>query len=194
MGTRSIVVVTGRHAQDDQLKETIRLYRHWDGSPDVMLATIAEAIAVSQGILARWQDHFRTPHPEVRSATARLLADAVLAASLGIHGMGMRPDDRDGTPAVFRGPPTAEAFGDQGDLEWVYVLDADARTVHVHGGYGTAREVMQDGPTDPMTYLEGIRDEYRAGAAENVRAGLAAVRSAGWEVNPDPRRTRKQLA
>ncbi len=194
MGTRSIVVVTGRHAQDDKLKETIRLYRHWDGSPDVMLATIGAAIAVSQGILARWQDRWRTLNSEVRSVTAKCLADAVLAASLGIHGMGMRLDDRDGTAAAFRGPPTARAFGDQGDLEWVYVLDADARTVHVYGGYGTAREVMQDGPTDPMTYLEGIRDEYRAGVAESVRAGLAAIRAAGWEVNPGPRLPRKQPA
>ncbi len=44
MGTRSIAVVTGRHTQDGKLKETIRLYRHWDGSPDAMLATIAAAI------------------------------------------------------------------------------------------------------------------------------------------------------
>ncbi len=108
--------------------------------------------------------------------TARCLADALLAASLGMNGMGMRPDDDDGAPAVFRGPPTAQAFGDQGDLEWVYVLDADAETVHVYGGYGTARDLMQDGPADPLAYLEAIRDEYKASVAE--RSGPASPPSA----------------
>ena len=109
MGTRSVVVVTGRHTQDDKLRETIRLYRHWDGSPDVMLATIATAIAAAQRILARWQDQWRTLHPEVRSVTARCLADALLAASLGMNGMGMRLDD-DGRDAG-RLPRAAHARG-----------------------------------------------------------------------------------
>ncbi|HVS38474.1 MAG TPA: hypothetical protein VMS17_23145 [Gemmataceae bacterium] len=191
MGTRSITVVTGRHTQDDAQKETIRLYRHWDGSPDVMLSTIADAIAVAQNVLARWQGRWRTLHPEVQSVTAKCLADALLAASLGMHGMSMRLDDKDGTPALFRGPPTAQAFGDQCDLEWVYVLDAEARTVHVYGGYGSARKLMKAGPADPTAYLEAIRDEYKAQVIEAIQSGLGAIRSAGWHVNPVPKRTKR---
>ncbi len=193
MGTRSITVVTGRHTQDDKLKETIRLYRHWDGSPDVMLATIAAAIAVAQNILGRWLDRWRTLHPDVRSVTAKCLADALLAASLGMSGMSMRLDDKDGTPAVFRGPPTAEAFGDQADLEWVYVLDTDAQTVRVYGGYGSARKLMKADPVDPTAYLEAIRDEYKAQVIETIQSGLGAIRSAGWQVNPVPKRPRRQF-
>ena len=69
----------------------------------------------------------------------------------------------------------------------VFSVDAEARTVHVYGSYGTAQEVMQDGPIDPLASLEEIRDEYKAGAAERIRAGLAALPSTGWAVNPGPR-------
>ena len=186
MGTRSITVVTGPHSQDKTRKETIRLYQSWDGSPDMMLANIAAGIALTAPILARWQSLWRSIQPEVQSVPAKCMADAVLAASLGIYGMSMRQDDKDGRPAAFQGPPAAQAFGDQGDLEWVYFMDVDAKTVHVYGGYGLAQDIMKNRPTAPMLYLEAIRDEYQVEIGECIQAGLAAIRKAGWKINPIP--------
>src|SRR5260370_26486425 len=99
MGCRANVFVTGDLPHAGPRQQTVRLYSHWGGSPDVVLKDLRTAVRASERLPAA----FRQLRPEARAVTARGFADCVRAASLGCNGFATYLDDRDGIdkPAVF---------------------------------------------------------------------------------------------
>jgi hypothetical protein len=151
MGTRAVILVTGSHWQGRHIPQTVRLYRHYDGDPAWTLKEIAAGIRAADKLrvaqVHRWNDprHDYTP--------AKTLADCVIAASIGWNGFEIRidvdrPDDapNTGEPAIYSQALGPSHYGDQGDLEWAYVVDVARKGITIYAGYGTVQELMAPGP------------------------------------------------
>jgi hypothetical protein len=182
MGCRANVFVTGDLPYAGSRQQTIRLYAHWGGSPDFVLKDLHTAVKTSERLLAA----SRKLRPEATAVTAQGFADCLRAASLTHNGFATALDDRDGIdrPAVF-----PEAFrvaahcANRSDLEWVYVVDVKARAVRVHGGFGTAGELIAQGEADPAGYAEELLPQYRRRTRSRIRGLVRSLRRLGWAVN-----------
>jgi hypothetical protein len=173
MGCRANIFVTGDLPHAAPRQQTVRLYAHWGGSPDVVLKDLRTAVRASERLLAA----FRSLRPEARAATAQGFADCLRAASLGCNGFAADLDDRDGIdkPAVFAEAFHASHFSNQSDLEWLYVADVNARALSVYGGYGTAEELIAQGEADPAAYALQLLPQYQRRTRARIR-GLGPVR------------------
>jgi hypothetical protein len=86
-------------------------------------------------------------------------------------------------------------FGNQGDLEWVYVVDLRSRTIEVYGGtYGCPEEHLARGRVEPAdAYAAQLKDEYQSTAKAAVNAHLDKLLDFGWNVNGklDPKKRKR---
>lgn len=141
---------------DDQA--AFRLYKHCDGYPTENLPLIASALDDA------------------------LLLDDVNAASV----VRVLTDDT-GARQEWEGSVIGEeAWGDQGDLEWIYHVDLAARNVAVYGGGYTGDWpglIVSRGTVQPLGYVEHIRDEYQDREAVRIGEGVAAIHAHGWTLN-----------
>lgn len=191
MGTRSIILVTGKHEHGTE-GQTARLYRHWDGDPITQLGTILAAIKRCKSILAHVQSY--KPTAGEKDMPTATMADAICGESLSWGGNAVRYDDRDdvdtngaGRRAIWSEVLTEAHYGNQGDLEWVYVVNIHAQTIRVYSnGYGTPAEHMAQGPVDPRTYADCLIETYQTEARSQVSVVMDEIQDNGWVVNPIP--------
>jgi hypothetical protein len=184
MGCRANVFVTGDLPHAAPRQQTVRLYSHWGGSPEHLLKDLGAAVQAGERLLAA----YRTLRPEARAVTARGFADCVRAASLGGNGFATDLDDRDGIdkPAVFAEAFHAAHFSNQGDLEWLYVVDVNARALRVYGGHGTAKELIAQGEANPADYALQLIPQYQRPTRARIRGLVRSLGRLGWAVNGRP--------
>lgn len=187
MGTRAVILVTGSHWQGEAIPQTVRLHCHWAGGLEDTLPTLADGVRRGHRLVDRrrrwWPDRLYLP--------ARTLADCITAASVQWDGfaVGLDTDDdvdhkEQGRPAVYTEPLGPRHLGEQADLEWAYVLDVPRRALYVYGGYGTAAQLLEHGPTDPAARVEDFYPEYQAKYRRRIRAAVRSLGRLGWSVNP----------
>lgn len=186
MGTRSIILVTGKHEHGTE-GQTARLYRHWDGDPQTQLATFLAAIKRCQSILTHVQQYKQdAAMKDVPTAT---MADAICGESLswGGNAVSYDYDDDNGRKCVWPEVMTEGHYGDQGDLEWVYIINIHAQTIRVYGnGYGTPADHMAQGPVNPVAYADCLIEKYQTETRNAISVTMDELRDSGWEVNPVP--------
>jgi hypothetical protein len=176
MGTRSVIAITG--AAEYSTKQTVRLYKHWDGYPTGNLPIIADALETAAKALAEHNANKTSKYWFEKTITPAILSAWTVGASTSVHGVGCREEF---TASELLKP---EHLGDQGDIEWIYVVDLDAKTVSVYSGeFGTTpQEKYLKGPVNLATWLQEIRSEYRADAVFEYETARRKIKSAGFEL------------
>jgi hypothetical protein len=203
MGTRAVVAITGR-GTDWVAYGTIRLYNHWAGEPTHVLGDLVRA-ADTAGHHARNASPFvRTrlgladgETPGLGHLPAATFALHLTFAGRGWHGSAYRVDTDEETagtgfhaegraaPVVYTGRLARRHLGDQGDLEWIYVVDLTTATLTVYGGdYGDPGGHLARGPVDPRSHAEMLLPEYWDADRTAISADVDALAARGWTVTP----------
>lgn len=174
MSTRSIIVVTGKGRCD---KENYRLYKHCDGYPSGNLPVIAEALERGVSIVDEAKKDL-TPSAKLTPDT---LTGLLVGACVTVHGMGAEIEDHTSGEC--------DVLGNQGDLEWVYIIDTDTKSVNVYGGHyvsnNTPQKMVKAGTVDPLDYLDSVSDSYQDKIKQEIEEAVKAVKDTGYEINRD---------
>lgn len=193
MGTRSIIVVTGKNRYGQDL--TYRMYRHSDGYPSgalpVILAALKSSVAQCDETVRRYG--YEAEHLPV----AEQVVGNLIGAATDCYGMSVRIDDDDGKPAVFGKALGLDEFGNQADLEWVFVIDLNALAVRIYGGGYTGKipqVAIERGPVDPISYANQLKTEYQESERATIRGLVAALAQVGFPVNPKPTKPKRRKA
>ncbi len=78
-------------------------------------------------------------------------------------------------------------FGNQGDLEWIYVVDIFCQSVFVFGGgyIGDGPKAhLKAGPVDPLISAELKLEEYQDAERTGIAMMVDLICEEDWAVNP----------
>jgi hypothetical protein len=173
MSTRGIIVFKGTGKYSNS--QAYRLYQHCDSYPTAMLPVLRDVIRKAEKLAAEGTDMMGSQYP----VTPEMLAGLTVGEQTGIFGMGARIE--------YTGTTSEPLYGNQGDLEWIYVIDTDAKSVNVHGGgYSgdSAEEKVAEGLVNPLSYIEKLCEEYQAKESRAITSAVRSLKRLGWPVNP----------
>jgi hypothetical protein len=192
MGTRSIIQVVGciREGVSDRegpYSGSIRLYRHWDGDPSYCLPAIARAVEMIECLVKL---SFEWKNDKQRYIGVQSMAAAIVACSMCSDRLTARIEE------TFTSKLDISDLGDQGDLEWLYIVDCSKRNINVY----TTKQGINNQPGtysgSPCEHLacgvfmksnEFFAEEYRADCVKERMAqidkGFQLVTDAGWSMN-----------
>ncbi len=207
MGTRAMILLVGRTGTnelggDRSSVKAVRLHNHSDGGPSNILDDLVEATCHAERFLAKrpYLSNRLGRDATVWDLPVDVWAEVVKFAGLGLFGPTTIPDavnveDRHdpGAPrAVFMGDAALDdnlRWGDQGDLEWMYLVDLHARAITVFGGdYGAPEEHLGLGPVDPRLETLSFEDSYQPVRLIQLSRATKALREAGWTITPAKRK------
>jgi len=199
MSTRSVIVITGKTSKkNDRVPaiekqcptkgtiRTIRVCRHCDGYPTANLSDIAEALkGLSKGLFAN----------KVTKAFTKLS---------GGHIDEEYYNGRENSHAIYNEALKPGHFGNQGDVEWTYLVDLNSKIVNV---YARSRDWEVDdcpedqarrGKTvDPRRYATQLYPEYQKQELEGIEKAISTLEKLDFKVNPkqskNPKKTSKKI-
>lgn len=177
MSTRSIIVVTSK-------EKTVRVYKHHDGYPSGNLPVIHDALEALIGV----------PNEDVKKLNS-MIGIQLDVDSLAQKILEVTELDKENLEATYKGPFKPAHLGNQGDLEWIYLVNLDNRSVNVYGGGYTGsgpQGAYKAGVVDPKIYAEQMNKDYKARTLREIVEAVAAVESLGFKLNA--KRTRKAKA
>lgn len=197
MSTRTAIIFIGANNYDGTGTKAVRLYQHCDGYPTNVLPTLRDALRVVRKKMANHWQHISYKHPRSEfdfltvPVNAETMAGCYIAEETTGFGMGARFEE-----AVYLETDVLHSwdeatrrkvFGNQGDLEWIYVVNSIDRSIKVYGGGYTntaAYETVTGGTVDPMTYLENISEDFIDREESAIKAALRSLSRIGFPVNP----------
>jgi hypothetical protein len=194
MSTRSIFVVTGKGMFNAE-HQVVRIYKHSDGYPTHNLAVLVDATEKATCLLAAFNRGRELKDCQGLDAMqAKVFADCVIASTLNPwNGFGAQIDrDDHGRSdsglheglAIFHEPLKHSHFGNQGDLEWIYVVDLKARNIAVYSGdYESPDEILPRGAVDPMSYADQLIPDAQADERSEIAAHMDKLMDLGWTFN-----------
>ncbi len=177
MSTRSIIVVTGKGRYNE---ETTRLYKHSDGYPTGNLPIIRDALKRSIDQVddenARWGDD-----SDMKSnLSVEQVVGHIIGESTSVYGQGAQLEE------TFREKFKQKHLGNQGDLEWIYLVDVTKKTVKVYGGGYSGegpQHAFKKGVVDPLTYVECLREECQKQEAFEIEVAMRKIKQLGFKLN-----------
>ena len=145
--------------KSDNGKTTVhRLYKHWDGYPSDNLAMIADAIKNSNCNL-----------------------DAFIKSCQAYY------EREDMVEETFNNETfDPEMLGNQGDLEWIYTVDLDAKQVKVFGGGYTGKVpqyAYKQGTVNPLNYADGLIKEYQEHERQRIQDAMTQIKTLNFKLN-----------
>lgn len=78
-----------------------------------------------------------------------------------------------------------KCLGDQGDLEWMYVIDVENKIVNVYGKSWDTDNLtaFKKGPTNPLEYVKELSEEYQKEEADTIKRYVQAIKKIGYLIN-----------
>lgn len=193
MSTRAIIVFIGKKDQYSDVRMGYRLYQHSDGYPTHTLPLIRDAIRAAGKLVKGAEVKYSGDTFEV---TANMLTGLYIGQSTKLFGMGAKleesvqmltaPTVPEGKPRFLWDARLSYLLGDQGDLEWIYIVDGDKQNVDVFGGGYTGdlpEDTIGKGTVDPLIYCERLLDEYREAGEKEIASATRSLKRLGWPVN-----------
>jgi hypothetical protein len=176
MGTRSIIVITGPGVHRSHT--TVRMYKHWDGYPTGVLEVLSEAIEQADKVLSNHKDEpFRTD----------LLVGKIIGADTGAYGQGARVDqdytETSEKPAIYSEALEPGHLGNQGDLEWIYVVDLFEKNINVYAAGDEPSKTKLSKVTDPYSYTKQLVESAQQEEADAIASAIANLGKYGFLVN-----------
>lgn len=168
MSTRSIIVITNK-------EKTIRVYRHYDGYPTSALEVILKSIKL---ISSAGDTNLKKLEEKLGlDLNPDNLAQSVLKVAE------LRKDCLEGEYNEAFKP---EHLGNQGDLEWIYVVNTDTHTVNVYGGGYTGnipQHAYAKGTVDPLSYAKRLYPEYQEQETLAMKVAMREIEELGFKIN-----------
>jgi len=169
MSTRSAIIVKGQGLYGGAC--ATRLYKHCDGYPTDNLPLIRDAIKLASRLQAESNKRWK----ESKGITVDCFSGAVVAASLSVYGLAAQVEET--------AKDIASVCGNQGDIEWVYIVDLDAESVKVYRGSTYRGEFLKRGTVDPCVYADSISEEYKASEKRAIQSAVRSIKKLGFKVN-----------
>lgn len=192
MSTRGIIVFVGKGCYG--VPRGYRLYQHSDSYPTYALPIIRDVIRKAEKLVVEGREMMASDKYEV---TPAMLAGLYVGENTSIFGMGARIEES----KVLKSPITpveiVGLLGDQGDLEWIYVVDTDAKAVNVYGGGYTGdlpEKCLEAGLVDPLSYAEQLSEGFQESEAKAIKSVKRSLARLGWPVNPVAPKTGRRAA
>jgi hypothetical protein len=209
MSTRSIFVVTGKPSRFWGEHQTVRIYKHCDGYPTDNLAVLVDATEKANNLIFANNDGVEQDNSyrlSLETLGARTFADCIIASTLSAHGGFRCQIDGDENTrsnsgldeklAIFNEPLRDSHFGNQGDLEWIYVVDLKKRNINVYACGEDAAEAAKGPPTDPLSYADQLIPEAQVEERSEIAARMDKLMDMGWTINEGkkgkPKKSRKK--
>lgn len=179
MSTRSIIIVTGKGYSSEYL--TFRISKHSDGYPTDVFDKLSLAIEEGEKLMkehaAKWISDAATImlHPSV-------LVGKFMAADISAYGMGAYVEE------TYYEPFNPKHLGSQSDLEWIYVVNTDNKTVAIYGGGYTGKipqEALKNGIVDPLIYVKCLYEEYQEKEKNSILRYMAEIECLGYSFVKD---------
>lgn len=188
MGTRGVVVVAGIDGFGGS--RVYRLYVSIDAYPTGVVGRVTAAVVSAQAVMdvanAKWK--------ESKPVMAGTLAGKLIGEMTTNYGMNTYLEGTED------GPFEPSHLGDQRDLEWIYLVNTDTRSVDVYGGGYTGKlpqVAYKAGVVDPLRYAEQLKPEYQDEERAEILKKIGDLESLGWTVNgakPAPKKPKKTKA
>jgi hypothetical protein len=178
----------------------IRLYKHSDGYPTGVLDGIADAIAKGKAMVddsnKRFESHVGTKfETKLCSST---LAGLLIGEFTNEYGMGANIDsnnDNEDEPlAEYHETFSPFHLGKQSDLEWIYVIDLNNKTVNVYGGGYTEdspQSAYTKGVVSPFIEVESYYEDAKAPHIEAISHAIKAIEATGFTFNKEAKNATK---
>lgn len=178
MSTRSIIVVTGKSKYNGV--KTTRLYKHSDGYPTGNLPIIEKALM--RALRQNQTKAVRFSEPSPQPIGVDQLVGLIIGEATDEYGMGARIDDSGEFLEAFK----VSHLGDQWDLEWMYIVDLENKTVSIYGGDFTngPKAAYKRGTKDPLSYVKKLRRECQADETLATQTVVNDIEAWGFKVNP----------
>ena len=197
MSTRMTIVFIGANGYDGSGTQATRLYQHCDGYPTNVLPTILDTLRLVRKKAAdHWQHvsykHNGAPFDFATSPlNSELLAGCYIAEETSGFGMGARFEattylDTD-LRAEWDEETRAKVYGNHGDIEWLYVVNAIDRSINVYGGGYTGDEPqlkVNAGTVNPLSYVENLTEDYQEKEHARIKSAALSLSRIGFPVNP----------
>ncbi len=182
MSTRGIIVFKGTGKFSDP--QAYRLYQHHDSYPTQMLEVLRDVIRKAEKLAVEGSEMMQSPY----AVTPEMLAGVMVGETTGIFGIGARIE--------YTGGDSGDLYGNQGDLEWIYVVDTDSKSVNVYGGYSghLPSEKVAEGLVNPLKYLSCVTEEYQLRESKRITSAVRSLKRLGWPVNPNVGKTDRRAA
>lgn len=185
MSTRAIIMVVGTNnwrifGQPRAYTTAERLYKDSDGYPDGVLPDLVEAIRM---IDKKVEQSIPFEMDCKRQICVSPMSQAIIFASMDSVLMPVVLEERIGL-----GEAEASDMGDDGGLEWVYVVDIPKKAVNIYkygkASTGRPEQHVQEGFwTDIEGYVEIHVEEAKSDVRQAVKDCIAEVDALGWSVN-----------
>jgi len=137
-------------------KKAIRFYKHCDGYPTEILSELIKVLSISKN------------------------SDEMLKNIGNIAGAKL-DDDK---PIYKSDKVKLDFWGNQDDLEWIYLVDFTSKNIVIYGGRcGSPQTLMADGPTNPEIYVDKLIEKYQANELKRIKKGVLDLQNIGWDIN-----------
>jgi hypothetical protein len=181
MSTRSIILVTGA-ARRGNGHSTTRLYKHSDGYPTGAFEVFAVALERANAQIT--EDRLRFGARADAKHSVDQVVGQLIGAGSSVYGMGVQFDMDTEKFAQYHEPLKPEHFGNQSDLEWMYVIDLDKKEVRVFGGGyddkpGHAKAAKL---ADPFDYVKKLIPQAQARERETTKEFIDQLHDLGFTV------------
>lgn len=197
MSTRGIIIFVGKQAHYSEARVGYRLYQHCDSYPTFTLPLIRDAIRAANKLVKDGNADSPVSDEHNRFAiTAEMLAGLYIGKSTTLYGLGAKLEKTvhmNSAPTVLEGKSRflwdsrlTELLGEQGDLEWIYIVDTDKQNVDVFGG-GYSGELPEktlgEGTVDPLSYCDRLEEGYQEPDGKKIASAVRSLKRLGWPVN-----------
>lgn len=180
MSTRSTINIQGKSVYGNI--ESAQVYRHSDGYPTSVLKDIREALikSITQVETNAKRLKESTPMP----VNVSQLVGNFIGVSTSEYGMNAEliSHERSGLPKKF----------DEGhwDLEWVYVLNLEDKTLKI---YTSNKNVNSNKTTNPVQYTEQLKVEFQDDTKKKILSLVNDIEMLGFKINPKKNRKTKPV-
>lgn len=196
MSTRGSIIFIGPGTFGGGV-EGIRLYQHCDTYPTNMLPSLRKVLKATRKKAEEHHEHvaYRMKGAPFNFATCVIPAELLAGVYIGEtttgfglsahieHKMALKSDDL----GSLHPDTLSELFGNHGDLEWVYVVNAMERNIRVFGGGYTGElpvTFFEAGTVDPESYVGNLVEEYQDKELARIKSATRSLNRAGFPVNP----------
>jgi len=181
MSTRSIILVKGKGRYDENI--IIRLYKHSDGYPTENLPLIFNTLKTCLNIVIRKKCFYPFLY---KHFNPEFFAYKLMGKSVTIYGKGAHIDKFENDPGEYDSEFKLEHLGNQFDLEWIYIVDLEQKSVNVYGGGYSGKEpqiAFKRGFVDPESYSKQLYEEYQSSEIKKIKQYVKDIELLGFKVN-----------
>ena len=127
------------------------------------------------------------PYPSFnKNFNPEFFAYKLIGESAMIYGKGAHIDQFEDDPAEYDSEFKLEHLSNQSDLEWIYIVDVEQKSVNVYGGGYSGKEpqvAFKKGFVNPESYSKQLRDEYQSSTLNEIKKAVKNIESLGFKVN-----------